>query len=251
MTDEKTNFGYKTIDSKEKNSLVGKIFSSVASRYDLMNDVMSLGVHHYWKNNFVNQIPFSSGVLLDLAGGTADIGIRYYKKMQMQGNNNFTIIESDINHDMLKCGQDKVVDSGILTNFEFLITDAGQLALKDNSVDCVTIAFGIRNVTNINQVLAEIYRVLKPGGKFMCLEFSQVSLKPLAEIYDKYSFKLIPWLGEIIADDRDSYQYLVESIRVFPKQEQFLEMIKNTGFIEAKYVNLTGGIVAIHSGWKV
>lgn len=244
---DKTFFGYKEVKKEEKASMVKGVFSNVASKYDIMNDVMSLGIHRLWKDEFIKKLNPQSGTkLLDVAGGTGDIAFRFLKKA---GGGNVTVC--DINPNMLEEGYKNAIDNNVLEGIEWVCGDAEKLPFPDNSYDYYTIAFGIRNVTNIENALSEAYRVLKPGGHFMCLEFSQVDNPLLAKIYDFYSFNIIPKMGQIIASDRDSYQYLVESIRKFPNKENFLKMIKNAGFANASYNSLSAGAVAIHSGWKV
>jgi demethylmenaquinone methyltransferase/2-methoxy-6-polyprenyl-1,4-benzoquinol methylase len=241
-----THFGFKTVDEKEKASLVGEVFTSVASRYDIMNDAMSLGMHRLWKDSFVGQVDVRPNMkCLDVAGGTGDIAFRLLKK------NVSHVTVCDINQAMLDEGQARTDNKNILHNIDWLCGDAESLQLPDNTFQLYTIAFGIRNVTHINKALKEAHRVLAPGGKFMCLEFSQVSQALLAKIYDMYSFKLIPKLGKWIAGDSESYQYLVESIRQFPNQEKFSRMIEDAGFKQVRYKNFTGGVVAIHSGYKI
>jgi len=244
---KKTHFGYREVDSDKKASMVKGVFSSVAPKYDVMNDFMSAGVHRLWKDDFINKLnPQKDSKLLDVAGGTGDIAFRYLKKAK---GANVTVC--DINHEMLKAGRKNAIDRNILDNIEWVCGDAENLPAPDNYYDYYTIAFGIRNVTNIDKALAEAYRVLKTGGRFMCLEFSKVENPVLAKIYDFYSFNIIPHVGQFVAGDKDSYQYLVESIRKFPSQNEFNKMIAAAGFDNVSYTNLTGGVVAIHSGWKL
>jgi demethylmenaquinone methyltransferase/2-methoxy-6-polyprenyl-1,4-benzoquinol methylase len=244
---EKTFFGFKEVEKGDKESLVKGVFSNVAPKYDIMNDVMSFGVHRLWKDTFIKMLNPKDGTkLLDVAGGTGDIAFRFLKKAH---NGHVTVC--DINPEMLQEGYKNAIDKNILNGIEWLCGNAEKLPLPDSTYDYYTIAFGIRNVTNIAAALKEAHRVLKPGGRFMCLEFSKVENPILAKAYDFYSFKIIPKMGELVAKDKDSYQYLVESIRKFPPQEQFLQMIKDAGFSQTKYTNLSGGSVAIHSGWKV
>ncbi len=244
---EKTFFGYKEVDSAKKASMVKGVFSNVAPKYDIMNDVMSLGIHRIWKDTFIKKLnPKAGSKLLDVAGGTGDIAFRFLQKAK---GGHVTVC--DINPQMLEEGYKNAIDNNVLEGIEWTCGDAEKLPFPDNSYDYYTIAFGIRNVTHIDAALAEAYRVLKPGGHFMCLEFSHVTNPVLAKLYEFYSFKVIPQMGQLVAGDRDSYQYLVESIRKFPTQEKFLKMIKDAGFTQASYTNLSGGSVAIHSGWKV
>lgn len=243
---EKTHFGFETIDASTKAQRVGEVFSSVARRYDLMNDVMSVGIHHAWKNRMLDILaPVPGKLLLDVAGGTGDIAFRYKKKTGSK------VTVCDLNQAMLTEGKHRSVDLNLWQGIEWVCGNAETLPFPDQSFDYYTIAFGIRNVTHIDKALGEAYRVLKPGGKFVCLEFSKVTHPALAKIYDLYSFKIIPHLGKVLAGDSASYQYLVESIRQFPTQESFADMIKQAGFSQVRYENLTGGIVAVHSGWRV
>lgn len=248
MTDDSentTHFGFKTVDKQEKASLVRGVFSSVASRYDIMNDLMSAGVHHLWKDRMVALLP-KGGKLLDVAGGTGDISFRYLKKSPTS-----PIIVCDINQAMLAKGRDRAIDRTILKGMEWVCGDAESLPFPSMSFDYYTIAFGIRNVTHIDRALKEAYRVLKPGGRFICLEFSQVTNPMLAAFYEQYSFHVIPQIGKLVTGDAESYQYLVESIRQFPKQQEFATMISEAGFAKVSYDNLTGGVTALHSGWRL
>ena len=241
-----THFGFKTVDESEKTSLVRSVFDNVASKYDIMNDAMSFGVHRLWKREFINQIEIRDNQrFLDVAGGTGDIAFKLLEK----GASHVTIC--DINQQMLNEGRKRADNANIIKNIEFLCADAENLPIESNSYNIYTIAFGIRNVTHIEKALAEAQRVLAPGGRFLCLEFSQVNQPLFAKIYEQYSFNIIPKIGELIAKDRDSYQYLVESIRKFPPQEKFANMIKEAGFAQVKYKNMSGGVVAIHSGYKI
>jgi ubiquinone/menaquinone biosynthesis methyltransferase len=234
---------------KDKATLVKNIFSSVANNYDLMNNVMSLGVHHLWKDKFIELLPDYSKSLLDVAGGTGDIASRYYKKAKARGlEPQITIC--DINPEMIKVGRDKLIDNNILYPIDFIVGDAQKLPFDDMSYDYYTISFGIRNVTDISLALSEAYRVIKPGGKFMCLEFSHPTNTCFAKIYDSYS-NLIPFIGEVVAGNKEAYKYLVDSIRAFPKQETFASMMHDAGFVHVEYQNLTNGVVAIHCGYKI
>jgi len=240
-------FGYEKVDPKDKADKVQKVFDSVADQYDIMNDVMSGGMHRLWKNSLIRMIsPRVDKSLLDLAGGTGDVAFRYRKKAGHKSQ----ITVCDINEKMLNVGQDRAIDKGILNGMDWIVGDAQDLPFEDNSFDVCTIVFGLRNVPKIDDALAQIYRVLKPGGQFFCMEFSKVKTPILEKIYDTYSFKILPKMGEIIAKDRESYQYLAESIRQFPPQEELAERMKQVGFEHVKYRNLTGGIVAIHNGHK-
>lgn len=251
--DDKTSFGFKTVNKNEKAGLVGQVFSNVAKKYDLMNDLMSGGSHRLWKKRMVQEINFSKDQeykVIDVAGGTGDIAFRIIDKANRE--NTKTQVEIvDINQEMLDVGKKRAIDSNYFSQANFTTCSGESLVFEDNFFDFYTIAFGIRNFTNIDKGLSEAYRVLKKGGKFICLEFSKVNNKILEKIYDQYSFNIIPKIGEIVLKDKDSYQYLVESIRQFPKQDDFLQMIKNAGFKNCKYYNLTFGTVAIHIGHKV
>jgi ubiquinone/menaquinone biosynthesis methyltransferase len=253
MEKDKTHFGFKEVDRDQKASLVKEIFSGVAKKYDLMNDLMSAGVHRLWKNKMVEEINFSDAKksyrTIDLAGGTGDIAFRIFKKAHAQ-NVKCAIDVVDINQEMLDVGKNRAVDLNLFSDLQFTCCDGEKLCFADESFDFFTIAFGIRNFTNINAALVEAYRVLKPGGKFICLEFSKVNDYFLQKIYDTYSFNVIPKIGEIILKDRASYQYLVESIRKFPTQDEFKKMIENAGFKNASYQNLTFGAAAIDIGEK-
>jgi demethylmenaquinone methyltransferase/2-methoxy-6-polyprenyl-1,4-benzoquinol methylase len=249
--ESKTHFGFKTVDAAEKPKMVEGVFKSVASKYDIMNDVMSFGLHRLWKDEMVRSIKtFSGAKHLDLAGGTGDITFRILKSAK-QKNQNIEIVLSDINDSMLAEGKARAVDKNLNDKINFQIIDAENIPFADNSFDFCTIAFGIRNVTNIPKALAEINRVLKPGGKFICLEFSDVNSAMLAKIYDLYSFKFIPKFGKLVANDADSYEYLVESIRKFPDAETFANMLQTAGLQKVSYKKLNFGVVAIHSGWKI
>lgn len=245
MESNKTHFGFKQVNREEKAGLVKEIFSGVAKKYDLMNDLMSGGVHRLWKNKMVEEIYPAPARVIDVAGGTGDIAFRIAKKFPQA-----QIDVVDINQEMLDVGKSRAVDLNLFSNLKFTCCDGEKLSFPDETFDVFTIAFGIRNFTNINAGLAEAYRVLKPGGKFICLEFSKVNDYLLQKIYDVYSFKIIPKIGEVVLKDRESYQYLVESIRKFPSQEEFKKMIEKAGFTNAKYQNLTFGTAAIHIATK-
>jgi len=250
-----THFGFQDVDEAKKQTLVRSVFDSVAEKYDIMNDVMSGGLHRLWKNELISDLrPAPAMHLLDVAGGTGDITFRFLKaarRRSSQGDSPAKVTICDINHNMLKAGRNRALDQGIFDPIDWVTGNAEMLPMPDRSVDVYSIAFGIRNVTHIDMALKEAYRVLKPGGRFMCLEFSKVDLPLLKQIYDVYSFKFIPHFGELITGDKDSYQYLVESIRKFPSQEKFRKMIEDAGFKKTSYRNLSGGIVAIHSGWRI
>jgi demethylmenaquinone methyltransferase / 2-methoxy-6-polyprenyl-1,4-benzoquinol methylase len=254
-TEGTTHFGFSTVKEDEKQSLVRNVFDNVAEKYDIMNDVMSGGLHRVWKNEFIRALRPSAGMhLLDVAGGTGDIAFRFLEaanKRTAKGETPAKVTVCDINPNMLNAGRNRALDQGIFAPIDWVTGNAENLPLPDQSVDAYTIAFGIRNVTHIDVALKEAHRVLRPGGRFMCLEFSKVDLPLLKSIYDVYSFKFIPHFGELVARDKESYQYLVESIRKFPTQDKFKAMIDNAGFKRTSYRNLSGGIVAIHSGWRI
>ena len=244
---KETHFGFETINEKEKAGRVQGVFNSVASKYDVMNDVMSLGVHRIWKDIMMDWLaPSSDQKLLDVAGGTGDIAFRFLKR---SGFGHATVL--DLTSSMLTEGQKREEAEQMVNQIDWVVGDAMHLPFEDNVFDVYTVSFGIRNVTRPQEALEEAYRVLKPGGRIMVLEFSQIPV-PLGQwFYDRYSFNFIPKMGELITNDRQSYQYLVESIRKFPDQETFLGMIKSAGFENAKYRNLSLGIACLHSGWKI
>ena len=246
--DEK-NFGFKKVLSKEKRTLVDGVFSNVAGKYDLMNDLISFGVHRLWKNEFCNMIPNMDSKILDVAGGTGDISFKLKEKGKVQ-NKNTHIVVSDINQEMLEICQSRAVDRNILNNFDLVVADAEKLPFPDNSFDYYTIAFGIRNMVSIENALAEALRVLKPTGKFLCLEFSKVQNDIVKPLYDFYTFNVIPKIGDCIAGNQNAYRYLAESISLFPDQEDLKTMIQKTGFTNVAYKNLTFGTAAIHYGFK-
>lgn len=246
MNEEKTtHFGYQEVKIQEKAGLVREVFDSVAGNYDLMNDLMSLGVHRVWKRDFAASSGISPGQhVLDLAGGTGDITALLSKKVGENGR----VVLSDINEAMLSAGRARMEDQGIVRNVRYAIANAEMLPFEDEEFDAVTIAFGLRNVTDKDAALREMYRVLRPGGKVLILEFSQVKAEPLKAIYDAWSFGALPILGKLIADDERSYRYLAESIRKHPPQQQLAQMMEDAGFGEVGFRDLTGGIVAIHHG---
>ncbi len=250
MENNKTHFGFKEVDRDQKSGLVKNIFSNVAKKYDLMNDLMSAGTHRLWKNSMIKHIDFFDNIkIIDVAGGTGDIAFRIAKNAQ-EKNLNYQIEVADINPQMLEVGRSRAVDLNLFSHLNFVENDGEKLSFADESFDVFTIAFGIRNFTNIENGLQEAHRVLKKGGKFVCLEFSKVEDIFLQKIYDTYSFKIIPKIGEVILKDQDSYQYLVESIRKFPDQKSFKKLIENAGFSKVGYQNLTFGACAIHYGFK-
>ncbi|ABK45977.1 2-octaprenyl-6-methoxy-1,4-benzoquinone methylase [Magnetococcus marinus MC-1] len=248
MRDTTTHFGFTNVPTSEKVKKVRDVFDSVAPKYDLMNDLMSMGVHRLWKRHAISKLNLQPGDhALDLAGGTGDLALLMQKRMTRSGR----VTICDINYSMLDQGRHRLTDEGWLCGMEWVQANAEELPYPSNCFDVVTIGFGIRNVTNIPQALSEMFRVLKPGGKLMVLEFSKIAIPALRPLYDLYSFKLLPEIGHIVTKDRDSYQYLVESIRMFPDQESFKAMIEAAGFFNVRYENLSAGISAIHLGYKV
>ena len=240
------DFGYKIVKKKDKQNLVNSVFNSVADKYDLMNDITSLGIHREWKNNLINWMaPQKNQKLADIAGGTGDLAIKFRKKVGESGR----VILSDINGSMLNEGRKNLLNHGII-DVDFVQANAESLPFEDNTFDCVSIAFGLRNVTNKDVALQQMYRVLKKGGTLLILEFSKVENEMLKKIYDLYSFNVIPKFGEFFANDEDSYQYLAESIRKHPDQETLKSMALDAGFGFCEYHNLTGGIVALHKAIK-
>ncbi|XP_009509833.2 2-methoxy-6-polyprenyl-1,4-benzoquinol methylase, mitochondrial isoform X1 [Phalacrocorax carbo] len=279
---QQTHFGFQTVTEAERREKIYQVFESVAEKYDVMNDSMTLGIHRVWKDILVHKMNPSPGtLLLDVAGGTGDIAFRFINyvravrerqlQQKLKHHQNLSwqeiaesyledkfkllgdsqVVVCDINKEMLKVGKQKAQDLGHSEGLSWVLGNAEELPFDDDKFDVYTIAFGIRNVTRIDLALQEAYRVLKPGGRFLCLEFSQVSNPLLSRLYDLYSFQVIPVLGEVIAGDWKSYQYLVESIRRFPPQEEFKAMIEDAGFFKVDYQNLNLGIVAIHSGFKL
>ena len=247
MTDKTTHFGYQQIPEDEKTGRVRGVFGSVASRYDMMNDAMSLGIHRVWKDAMMDWLaPRPGQRLLDVAGGTGDIAFRF---LDRAGEARATVL--DLTEEMLAAGRQRAEAGNLGDRLDWVVGDAMALPFDDDSFDVYTISFGIRNVTRPEDALAEAYRVLRPGGRRMVLEFSQVPNALMRQVYDLYSFHVIPRMGQLVARDRDSYQYLVESIRRFPDQETFLAMIRAAGFGNAKYRNLSMGIACLHSGWKL
>lgn len=247
LNKESTQFGERAVTPKEKTELVHCVFESVADNYDIMNDLMSGGMHRLWKDRFVRMIrPRPHMDILDVAGGTGDIAFRMRKKAGPSAN----ITVCDLTTDMLRVGRDRAINKGWLNDFEWVTGNAESLPFEDNSFDLYTIAFGLRNVTHIDKALAEVVRVLKPGGRFYCLEFSHVREPLLAKAYDLYSYNVIPRIGKAVANDRESYQYLVESIRKMPRQEQLAKRMDAAGLKNSTFSNLSAGIVAIHHGLK-
>ena len=242
-----THFGFKEVEKKDKAKMVHNVFSSVASKYDIMNDVMSFGIHRIWKNSMMDWLsPQANQKLLDVAGGTGDISFRFLKRAPSANATIFDMTQSMLDEGQLRAEAQKLED-----RLDWVCGDAMFLPFLDNTFDIYTISFGIRNVTDPQKALNEAYRVLRPGGRLMVLEFSQIPNPSMQWAYDRYSFNIIPPMGKIIANDSESYQYLVESIRKFPNQEKFLQMVSNAGFSNAKYRNLTMGVACLHSGWKI
>lgn len=243
-----THFGFQTVDEDQKAGMVHGVFSSVASKYDVMNDLMSLGIHRVWKEAMMDWLaPRAGQHLLDVAGGTGDVAFRFLGRAGAGAR--ATVL--DMTAAMLDEGRQRAEAGQLADRLDWIVGDAMALPFADNTFDAYTISFGIRNVVRIPDALAEAYRVLKPGGRLMVLEFSQIPNAMMQKAYDLYSFNVIPRMGQIVAGDRDSYQYLVESIRKFPDQETFAAMIRQAGFAQVKYRNLTLGIAALHSGWKI
>jgi demethylmenaquinone methyltransferase/2-methoxy-6-polyprenyl-1,4-benzoquinol methylase len=247
MTDsESTDFGFTAVPREAKKRLVRAVFDSVAPRYDLMNDLMSLGIHRAWKQVFATVLdPRAGSLLLDLAGGTGDIAFGWLER------GGGPAILSDINHAMLSVGRDRALARGLVGDLALLVLDAEALPLPDRCVDVVSMAFGLRNCTDKAAVIGEALRVLRPGGRFCCLEFSRVQVAALAPVYDAWSFKVLPRLGRMVAGDAESYRYLAESIRMFPDQETLADMFRAAGFARVTVRNLSGGIAAIHQGWRL
>ncbi|MEL6241091.1 MAG: bifunctional demethylmenaquinone methyltransferase/2-methoxy-6-polyprenyl-1,4-benzoquinol methylase UbiE [Pseudomonadota bacterium] len=245
--DMTTHFGFETVPEDSKAERVQGVFTSVANRYDLMNDLMSGGIHRLWKDAMMDWLaPRPGQRLLDVAGGTGDIAFRFLKRAK---TGRATVL--DLTEPMLIEGRKRADAAHLADSLDWVVGDAMNLPFENNTFDVYTISFGIRNVTRPQEALAEAYRVLKPGGRLMVLEFSQLPNEGLQWLYDQYSFNVIPRMGQVIANDRDSYQYLVESIRKFPDQETFLSMVRDAGFENAKYRNLTLGVACLHSGWKL
>jgi demethylmenaquinone methyltransferase / 2-methoxy-6-polyprenyl-1,4-benzoquinol methylase len=243
-----TDFGFEKVAWADKADRVRSVFESVAGKYDVMNDLMSLGAHRLWKHFALSQTNLKSGQsALDVAGGTGDLALGMARQVGPNGR----VILSDINPAMLERGRDRLIDAGVVGNVEFTLADAEKLPFEDDRFDCVSIGFGLRNVTDKAAALSSMRRVLKPGGQLLVLEFSTPTIAALKPVYDAYSFKVLPLLGRLIARDAASYRYLAESIRMHPDQETLLQMLRDAGFAQARYHNLSGGIVALHRGYKI
>ncbi|MFO0998011.1 MAG: class I SAM-dependent methyltransferase [Alphaproteobacteria bacterium] len=247
------DFGFRRVPESDKQGLVRAVFQGVAPRYDLMNDLMSAGVHRLWKAALVDALAPQPGArILDIAGGTGDIALRIHARLARQPDRPASeIIVSDINHDMIEVGRSRAIDRGILSGISWICADAESLPFPDMSVDACTVAFGLRNVTHLERALADARRVLRPGGRFLCLEFSHVTLPVLDRLYDRYSFAVLPTLGRAVTGQEDAYRYLVESIRRFPRQEEFAARIGAAGFDRVGFRNLSGGIAALHGAWRL
>lgn len=245
--EDTTDFGFTEVDRDAKAGMVRGVFDSVASRYDLMNDLMSGGIHRLWKRFTIELSAARPGqTILDIAGGTGDLAARFSRLVGPEGQ----VILADINAAMLEVGRDRLIDKGATGNIEVVQADAQALPFEDNSVDCITIAFGLRNVTDKDMALRSMLRVLRPGGRLLVLEFSKPTSPLLGKAYDQYSFQILPAMGRLIAQDAESYRYLAESIRKHPDQDTLLGMMEDAGFSECRYHNMTGGIVAVHQGFK-
>ena len=247
MDQKTTHFGYKTVNVEEKAGKVADVFHSVASNYDLMNDLMSAGVHRLWKRMTIEMSGVRSGIkVLDIAGGTGDLAAKFSRIVGKDGY----VVLADINESMLKVGRDRLMDLGVVDNVKFSQSDAQYLPFPDNTFDIITIAFGLRNVTDKELALKSMLRVLKPGGRLLVLEFSKPGNPVLSKIYDTYSFSILPKLGKLFADDAESYQYLAESIRMHPDQQTLMGMMNDAGFTNTDFHNMTGGVVVLHRGVK-
>lgn len=244
---ETTDFGFRTVARDEKQAMVADVFHSVAAKYDVMNDLMSFGIHRIWKRFTIDCSGVRRGQrVLDLAGGTGDLAAKFSRMVGEQGQ----VVLADINDSMLKMGREKLRDRGIVGNVSYVQANAEALPFPDNYFDCITISFGLRNVTDKDKALRSMFRVLKPGGRLLVLEFSKPLLAPLSKAYDAYSFHVLPKIGELVVKDPESYRYLAESIRMHPDQETLKGMMGAAGFDNVSYFNLTGGIVALHRGFK-
>jgi demethylmenaquinone methyltransferase/2-methoxy-6-polyprenyl-1,4-benzoquinol methylase len=249
---EQASFGYRDVPAAEKASLVRQVFESVAPRYDLMNDLMSGGVHRLWKNTLVDVLnPRPGEKFLDVAGGTGDVAFRIYRRQTEKGADRPNVTVCDVNAAMLAIGRDRAADRGLLKGLTWTTGDAESLPFPDRSFDGYTIAFGLRNVTDIDRALREAHRVLRPGGRFYCLEFGKVTSASVGRLYDAYSSRALPLLGRIVARDAESYRYLHESIRRFPSQRELARRMREAGFANVAWRDMTLGVVALHSGWRI
>ena len=247
-TNNTTHFGFKQVAAEEKVNLVRGVFDSVAAQYDIMNDLMSLGIHRIWKRIAVQLSNVRKGEqVLDLAGGTGDLTTLFEQRVGKDGQ----VVLADINSEMLRKGRNRLIDRGLVGNIRYAQVNAECLPFEDNTFDCVCIGFGLRNVTDKDAALRSMYRVLKPGGRLIVLEFSHPTDKITEKVYDFYSFKLLPKIGKIVAKDEESYRYLAESIRMHPKQDELKAMMENAGFERCEFFNMTQGIVAVHRGYKI
>lgn len=242
-----THFGFQEVPLQDKVSRVAGVFDSVAAKYDIMNDLMSMGIHRLWKKQTIDMSGVREGhTVLDLAGGTGDLTMKFSQLVGPEGQ----VILADINDSMIKVGRDKLIDKGVVGNVNYVQANAENLPFPDNTFDCITIAFGLRNVTDKQAALESMARVLKPGGRLLILEFSKTENPLLTKAYDTYSFNILPKIGKLVADDEDSYRYLAESIRMHPDQETLKGMLEQAGLVNCRYNNMTGGIVALHFGIK-
>jgi demethylmenaquinone methyltransferase / 2-methoxy-6-polyprenyl-1,4-benzoquinol methylase len=249
-----TDFGFHRVPESEKSARVRAVFAGVAERYDLMNDLMSAGIHRLWKAALVDALAPQPGMrLLDIAGGTGDIAFRIREKLASRTTPGepASIMVSDINHEMIEVGRNRAIDRGILDGISWICADAEALPLPDMSVDACTVAFGLRNMTHLDQALAEARRVLRPGGRFLCLEFSHVSMPILEQLYDRYSFSVLPIIGRLVTGQESAYRYLAESIRRFPRQQELAQRMTAVGFDRVDFRNLSGGIAALHGAWRL
>ncbi|MFD2631521.1 bifunctional demethylmenaquinone methyltransferase/2-methoxy-6-polyprenyl-1,4-benzoquinol methylase UbiE [Idiomarina piscisalsi] len=245
--DDSIDFGYQKVARSEKKNLVANVFQSVASKYDVMNDLMSFGIHRLWKRYTIDCSGVRKGMkVLDIAGGTGDLTAQFSRRVGPEGE----VVLADINDAMLKVGRDKLRDRGVVGNVRYVQADAEELPFDDNTFDVITIAFGLRNVTDKGKALSSMLRVLKPGGRLLILEFSKPVSATLNQVYDFYSFNILPKMGQVVANDADSYQYLAESIRMHPDQDTLKSMMETAGYEKVDYQNMTGGVVALHRGYK-